>query len=270
MMLSMHLLPLERTSGIMVYDLTNPENPEFVTLISSRDFSEDVKGDVSPEGLRFIPAEASPTGYPLLAATHEVSGTVAVYEFGGKEIVEEKPFTFKDVDKSHWAYDYINKLYQQDIIKGVSETSFAPEKSISRAEFAAMLGRAFNIVTASSTTTSPFTDVPDWAAQEVQALYEAGIVKGIGQGLFDSNTEISREYMALMIVRAYEYTTGSTIAVENEKIYNDQSLISPQTMEAVQKLYQTGVMEGRPNNEFAPQSLIHSCRSSKSCFSING
>lgn len=72
---------LERTSGIMVYDLSRPAKPKFVTFITSRDFSEDVKGDVSPEGLQFIPADASPTGKPLLAATHEVSGTVAVYEF---------------------------------------------------------------------------------------------------------------------------------------------------------------------------------------------
>ncbi|SEJ43227.1 hypothetical protein SAMN04488127_1745 [Bhargavaea ginsengi] len=74
-------IALERTSGIMVYDLSRPAKPKFVTFITSRDFSEDVKGDVSPEGLQFIPADASPTGKPLLAATHEVSGTVAVYEF---------------------------------------------------------------------------------------------------------------------------------------------------------------------------------------------
>ncbi|MGJ9458153.1 choice-of-anchor I family protein [Oceanobacillus sp. CF4.6] len=77
-------IALERFSGIMVYDLSNPLKPEFTKLISSRDFSEDVKGDVSPEGLQFIPAEQSPTGNDLLAATHEVSGTVAVYEFNGK------------------------------------------------------------------------------------------------------------------------------------------------------------------------------------------
>lgn len=75
-------IALERFSGIMVYDLSNPTAPEFVTLVSSRDFSEHIKGDVAPEGLQFIPAEQSPTGKALLAATHEMSGTVAVYEFG--------------------------------------------------------------------------------------------------------------------------------------------------------------------------------------------
>lgn len=75
-------IALERYSGIIVYDLTDVNAPEFVTLISSRDFSKDVAGDVSPEGLQFIPASESPTGKALLAATHEVSGTIAVYEFG--------------------------------------------------------------------------------------------------------------------------------------------------------------------------------------------
>ncbi|MGD6942411.1 choice-of-anchor I family protein [Cytobacillus gottheilii] len=87
-------IALERFGGIMVYDVSNPASPSFVSLISSRDFSvtefagdlegDDAgkfAGDVSPEGLQFIPANQSPTGKALLAATHEVSGTVAVYEF---------------------------------------------------------------------------------------------------------------------------------------------------------------------------------------------
>lgn len=81
-------IALERISGIMVYELTNPSSPEFVTFITSRDFSEDVAGDVAPEGLRFISAFESPTGNALLAATHEISGTVAVYEFEGTGIPE--------------------------------------------------------------------------------------------------------------------------------------------------------------------------------------
>jgi len=76
-------IALERISGIMVYDLTNPSSPEYVTFVTSRDFTKEVAGDVAPEGLRFISASKSPTGNALLAATHEMSGTVAVYEFDG-------------------------------------------------------------------------------------------------------------------------------------------------------------------------------------------
>ena len=65
---------LERTGGIMVYNLTNPEQPEFETY-----FRDDSNTDVSPEGLTFVSAEESPTGSAMLLAAHELSGTVAVY-----------------------------------------------------------------------------------------------------------------------------------------------------------------------------------------------
>ncbi|SFF57734.1 LysM domain-containing protein [Halobacillus alkaliphilus] len=71
---------LERQSGIMVYDITNPEEASFVKYFTSRDFSKDMPaGDVAPEGLQFLEADHSPTGEPLLIAGHEISGTIAAY-----------------------------------------------------------------------------------------------------------------------------------------------------------------------------------------------
>ena len=87
---------LERTGGVMVYDVTDPERTAYAGYINSRDFASIVDGsqvyedgeldkwvtggDVAPEGLAFIPAEESPTGNALLLAACEVSGTVAVYQ----------------------------------------------------------------------------------------------------------------------------------------------------------------------------------------------
>lgn len=71
---------LERIGGVMVYDVTTPSTAKFVNYINTRDFSEDIRGDVSPEGLCFIPAEDSVTGKPQLLVANEVSGTVAVMQ----------------------------------------------------------------------------------------------------------------------------------------------------------------------------------------------
>ena len=69
---------LERTSAILVYDLSNPASPQFVQWLQNTTTLSD--GDVSPEGLAFVPADQSPTGQALLLAGHEVSGSVSVWE----------------------------------------------------------------------------------------------------------------------------------------------------------------------------------------------
>lgn len=72
---------LERTGGIFVYDVTDLDNVEYVTYFTSTIYDENgLTEDISPEGLFFIDAKYSPTGLPLLLASHEISGTVAVIE----------------------------------------------------------------------------------------------------------------------------------------------------------------------------------------------
>jgi len=68
---------LERVGGVMVYDITNPVSPTFVTFFNPR---SGATGDRGPEGLAFIPAGKSPNGKPLLILGHEVSGTTTVLQ----------------------------------------------------------------------------------------------------------------------------------------------------------------------------------------------
>ena len=71
---------LERSSSILVMKVTNPAKPEFVQYIRSTSNYSD--GDLSPEGMKFVPAARSPNGKPLLIIGYgDVSGTVAVYQF---------------------------------------------------------------------------------------------------------------------------------------------------------------------------------------------
>lgn len=81
---------LERIGGVMVYDVTNPYDVQYVDYINNRDFVVDAQlpdgstnplaGDLGPEGLKFIPAHQSPNHKPMLVVGNEVSGTTTLYQ----------------------------------------------------------------------------------------------------------------------------------------------------------------------------------------------
>lgn len=79
---------LERMGGIMVYDITDPEDVVFVEYVNHRNYELEEPevdglesaGDLAPEGFKFVSAADSPNGNPLLLVANEVSGTMTVYQ----------------------------------------------------------------------------------------------------------------------------------------------------------------------------------------------
>ena len=66
-------IALERSGGVLVYDVTTPDAPAFQQYIYLNDH-------VSPEAMAFVPSSKSPNGSPMLIVANEVSGTVAVLQ----------------------------------------------------------------------------------------------------------------------------------------------------------------------------------------------
>lgn len=75
---------LERQSGIFVYDITNPAASYLDTFIHT--YQGDTAVDVGPEGIYFIPAAHNHTDKNLLLISHEISGTVSIYEIEDKSL----------------------------------------------------------------------------------------------------------------------------------------------------------------------------------------
>jgi hypothetical protein len=73
---------LERIGGVMVYDVTTPTAPSFVTYFNNRGTAAGAAptGDRGPEGVHFIPAAKSPNGKPLLILGNETSGTTSILQ----------------------------------------------------------------------------------------------------------------------------------------------------------------------------------------------
>lgn len=84
---------IERISGIMAFDVSNPSNPTFLAYVNNRDFEADPEspeaGDLGTEGLLFIPARRSPNGFPLIVASHEISGSTTVFQINVEPPVDD-------------------------------------------------------------------------------------------------------------------------------------------------------------------------------------
>ena len=96
---------LERIGGIMIYNITNPNNPYFVNYINTRNFSVTPSasnlatvGDLGPEGLVFIPKSQSPNGQDLLLVSNEVSGSVAIIQLNGKSAFQMQVLHSSDME----------------------------------------------------------------------------------------------------------------------------------------------------------------------------
>jgi hypothetical protein len=70
-------LGLERTGGVMLYDLSDPLSPQFVDYLPSYE-SGGIR-DRAPEGLLFLPPAENATRLPLLIVANEASGTLTAY-----------------------------------------------------------------------------------------------------------------------------------------------------------------------------------------------
>lgn len=81
-------ISLERIGGVMVYNITNPEQPHFVDYKNTRNTSS-YGGDLGAEGILFIPADNTTTEKPYIVVANEISGTLTIYEVDRKSLSTE-------------------------------------------------------------------------------------------------------------------------------------------------------------------------------------
>jgi len=159
--------------------------------------------------------------------------------------------TFNDI-KNHWAKDDIEVLASKHIVEGVDANNFAPDKTITRAEFAAMMIRLLRIP--EETYKGEFSDVKtgDWYANAIEAAYKAGIILGDGSNM-RPNDKITREEMASIAMRVYGKLAAYNEEQLDKTMFNDDNIISDWAKNAVANAVKQGIINGEPNNMFAPK-----------------
>ena len=108
--------------------------------------------------------------------------------------------TFSDV-KNHANQTAIEALASRSIINGMGQGTFMPNKTMTRAEFAAIVTRALGLA---AKDTKVFSDVPSskWYASYIGTANSSGIVNGVGNGKFNPEGTITRQEAAAMVARA--------------------------------------------------------------------
>ncbi len=118
--------------------------------------------------------------------------------------------------------------------------------------FTAILTRALGLK--ASTTAASFTDIEQsaWYAQSVAAASAAGIISGKGNGKFAPSEDITREEMAVMLKRAYEYLYDA-LEIPNALTaasIKDMDVISAWAKDAVLAAYNLQLLIGRIDGKF--------------------
>lgn len=231
---------LERIGGVMMYNITNPSSAKFVDYLNLRNFSDDVAGDVSPEGLAVITKDDK----PQLLVGHEVSGTVTVLN------VTEELLAFKDV-VNHPDQEAIAYVTKRGLFKGVNETTFAPNKPFNRSHAALVLHRLAGTPKSNAVN---FNDIKAPATQEaVSWAVENQFISPLNNKVFGAMKPIAREEFAVAVYNALK--ANGQITVAEAPAYADDAKISAQAKEAVASLKAAGIMTGT-NNEFHPKQSL--------------
>lgn len=111
---------------------------------------------------------------------------------------------FEDCKAEDWFTPYVAAGVEAGVIKGVSDTEFAPNATITREDACTILGRALNKVAQSNEL--KFTDadkVAEYAAPYVALLSELGYVNGYEDGSFAPTNNITRAEAAKIIAGIY-------------------------------------------------------------------
>ena len=109
------------------------------------------------------------------------------------------------------ADDYNKDVKRSDIIKGYGGDGERHEDlNINRAEALVMLGRAFGKLpeltghnARVAIKSDGFSDIPDWAREELAPILDSGIAAGTADGVFSPYDDVTKEQMELFIKRTY-------------------------------------------------------------------
>lgn len=167
---------------------------------------------------------------------------------------------FSDV-KTHWAKNSINNMGSRLVVAGDGNGTYRPNSDMTRAEFAAIIGKALGLRIQDSKSTFSDIKATDWYNGYTMTAASYGIVNGYNAVTFAPNDKITREQAMTMIARAMKITGLETSLNEkdvNDLLgeYKDGGEVSSYAKSAIGECLKTSVVSGKADNMLAPKDYI--------------
>ena len=160
-------------------------------------------------------------------------------------------YTFSDIDGVDWAKESIEALLERAVISKSEDGKFNPNNNITRAEYLKMVMEALGMVNEEAIASFEDVSTDDWFYKYVASATEAGIVNGNELGQFRPNDSITREDMAVIVIRAMKAANIEIPEISEEKFADDDD-ISDYAKDAIYRLKNMGIINGVGDNMFMP------------------
>ncbi|WP_017687535.1 S-layer homology domain-containing protein [Paenibacillus sp. PAMC 26794] len=169
------------------------------------------------------------------------------------------PHSFTDVVQ-HWAKTEVNDMGSRMVIEGITDTTFGPNRGVTRAEFAAILVRGLGLKPGERVNFFKDVNGNEWYADAVNTAASYGLIDGYEDGTFRPQAQITRQEAMALIARATTVTGMETVAsagnVQQWSDYVDAEQVASWAKEAVASSISIGLVSGRGKDTIAPKQSI--------------
>ncbi|MBN3869580.1 MAG: S-layer homology domain-containing protein [Nostoc sp.] len=167
------------------------------------------------------------------------------------------PIAFNDVPNNFWGRRFIDVLSSRGILKGFPDYSFRPNQPVNRAEFAAILQKAFD--QEPSKTAIAFQDVSEkfWATPAIDQAISAGFLKGYPKQSFKPQQNISRVQVLVALVSGLNLK-ASTSPNQILSVYKDAKDIPTYAISKIATATANGLVVNYPNPQILNPNKVAS------------
>ncbi|BAY22520.1 beta-Ig-H3/fasciclin [Calothrix sp. NIES-2100] len=175
------------------------------------------------------------------------------------KIAQGATSSLSDVDANYWASPFITALAQRNVIAGFPDGTFKPDQAVTRAQFAAMIQKAFNQNPVRQLPSGGFSDVPAnyWAAEAIRVAYETGFMSGYPGNRFLPNEQIPKVQAIVALSSGLALTSSTSAASVLSTYYTDASSVPDYAVNSVAAATQSNIVVNYPEvRQLNPQRTL--------------